>query len=169
MQVLEGRHIFPQLSIEENLLTGAYLRRPSRRQIADDLEKTYAWFPRLKQRRKVRAGLASGGEQQMAAIGRALMTKPDLVLLDEPSMGLAPIIVEEIFEIIRKLNVESGVSFLLAEQNANLVLRYADHGFVLENGRVAASGTARDLVARGDVSEFYLGVGADEAENASRH
>ena len=105
----------------------------------------------------------------MAAIGRALMTKPDLVLLDEPSMGLAPIIVEEIFEIIRKLNVESGVSFLLAEQNANLVLRYADHGFVLENGRVAASGTARDPVARGDVSEFYLGVGADEAENASRH
>ena len=170
VQVLEGRHCFAHLTVEENLRTGAFVRRPSRRQIAEDLERVYGWFPRLKLRRKARAGLTSGGEQQMLAIGRALMTRPTLVLLDEPSMGLAPIIVEEIFEIIRKLNQESRVSFLLAEQNANLVLRYADHGYVLENGRVAASGTAAQLLARDDVKEFYLGMAAkQQGARKTRH
>jgi branched-chain amino acid transport system ATP-binding protein len=171
VQVLEGRHCFAHLTVEENLRTGAFLRRPSRRQLAQDLERVYGWFPRLKLRRKSRAGLTSGGEQQMLAIGRALMTQPTLVLLDEASMGLAPIIVEEIFEIIRKLNQESRVSFLLAEQNASLVLRYADHGYILENGRVAASGTATELLAREDVKEFYLGIAAakQQGNNVTRH
>ena len=159
VQVLEGRHCFPQLTVEENLLAGAFVRRPSRRQIARDLEQIYVWFPRLKERRKSKAGLTSGGEQQMVAIGRALMTKPVLMLLDEPSMGLAPIIVAEIFEIIRALNRDSGVSFLIAEQNANLALKYADHAYVLENGRIAASGTSAELAVRDDVKEFYLGAG----------
>jgi branched-chain amino acid transport system ATP-binding protein len=167
VQVLEGRHVFPQLTVEENLLTGGFLRRPSRRALADDLDRVYSWFPRLKDRRKSRCGLTSGGEQQMVAIGRALMTRPVLVLLDEPSMGLAPIIVAEIFEIIRQLNKDEGVSFLLAEQNANLVLRFADHGYVLENGRVAISGTAAELIARDDVKEFYLGGGITQAAPAS--
>lgn len=157
VQVLEGRHVFPQLTVEENLLTGGFLRRPGRRRLLGDLDRVYEWFPRLKIRRKARCGLTSGGEQQMVAIGRALMTRPRLVLLDEPSMGLAPIIVEEIFAIIRQLNREEGVSFLLAEQNATLALRYADHGYVLENGRVALSGAASELAARDDVKEFYLG------------
>jgi branched-chain amino acid transport system ATP-binding protein len=165
--VLEGRHVFPQLTVEENLLTGGFLRRPSRRALADDLDRIYTWFPRLKDRRKSRCGLTSGGEQQMVAIGRALMTRPVLVLLDEPSMGLAPIIVAEIFEIIRQLNKDEGVSFLLAEQNANLVLRFADYGYVLENGRVAISGTAAELIARDDVKEFYLGGGITQAAPAS--
>jgi branched-chain amino acid transport system ATP-binding protein len=157
VQVLEGRHVFPQLSVEENLLSGGYVRRPSRREQADGLEQVYGWFPRLKLRRRARAGLMSGGEQQMIAIGRALMTRPTLVLLDEPSMGLAPMIVEEIFEIVRQLNRESGVSFLLAEQNATLALRYADVGYLLENGRVVTSGTAGELAARDDVRQSYLG------------
>jgi branched-chain amino acid transport system ATP-binding protein len=167
VQVLEGRHVFPQLTVEENLLSGGFLRRPSRRALADDLERIYTWFPRLRDRRKSRCGLTSGGEQQMVAIGRALMTRPVLVLLDEPSMGLAPIIVEEIFGIIRQLNKDDGVSFLLAEQNANLVLRFADYGYVLENGRVAISGTAAELAARDDVKEFYLGGGIAQATPAS--
>ena len=157
VQVLEGRHVFPQLTVEENLLSGGFLRRPSRKENAAALERTYQWFPRLKERRKSRAGLTSGGEQQMVAIGRALMTQPTLVLLDEPSMGLAPIIVEEIFKIIRKLNQENGISFLLAEQSAHLVLEYADHAYLLENGRVAISGTAPELAARDDIKAFYLG------------
>jgi branched-chain amino acid transport system ATP-binding protein len=163
VQVLEGRYVFPRLTIEENLLTGAFPRRPNRVEIGAELERIYTWFPRLKERRKSRAGLTSGGEQQMVAIGRALMTKPRLMLLDEPSMGLAPIIVQEIFEIIRALNRDSGVSFLIAEQNANLALRYADHGYVLENGQVAISGPAAELSARDDVKEFYLGAAADKA------
>ena len=164
VQVLEGRHCFPQLSVEENLLTGGFLRRLSGRDIRREIERVYGWFPRLKDRRKTRAGLTSGGEQQMVAIGRALMTRPVLVLLDEPSMGLAPIIVQEIFEIIRRLNRDEGVSFLIAEQNANLALKYSDHGFILENGRVAAVGTAAALSARDDVQHFYLGgVAADAA------
>jgi branched-chain amino acid transport system ATP-binding protein len=163
VQVLEGRRCFSHLSVEENILAGGFVRKPTRRQIGADLEQIYHWFPRLKVRRKTMAGLTSGGEQQMIAIGRALMTKPSLVLLDEPSMGLAPIIVAEIFEIIRALNQESGVSFLLAEQNANLALKYADHGYILENGRVAASGPAAELAARADVKEFYLGGGARSA------
>jgi branched-chain amino acid transport system ATP-binding protein len=167
VQVLEGRHVFPQLTVEENLLTGGFLRRPSRRALADDLDRIYTWFPRLRDRRKSRCGLTSGGEQQMVAIGRALMTRPVLVLLDEASMGLAPIIVEEIFGIIRQLNKDDGVSFLLAEQNANLVLRFADYGYVLENGRVAISGTAAELTARDDVKKFYLGGGIIQATLAS--
>jgi branched-chain amino acid transport system ATP-binding protein len=157
VQVLEGRHCFPQLTVEENILSGGFVRKPSRAELLRDVEQIYDWFPRLKQKRKVKTGLTSGGEQQMVAIGRALMTKPRLVLLDEPSMGLAPIIVQEIFEIIRTLNSQSGVSFLLAEQNVNLALRYADYGYILENGRVALSGTAEELRIREDVHDFYLG------------
>jgi branched-chain amino acid transport system ATP-binding protein len=161
VQVLEGRHVFPQLTVEQNLVTGAYVRGLKRSAIAQELEKIYAWFPRLKVRRASRAGLTSGGEQQMVAIGRALMTQPKLVLLDEPSMGLAPILVEEIFDIIRKLNVEAGVSFLLAEQNASLALQYADHAYVLETGRVVASGPAAELAARDDIKDIYLGSADD--------
>jgi branched-chain amino acid transport system ATP-binding protein len=163
VQVLEGRHCFPQLTVEENILSGGFVRKPSRADLQRDVEQIYAWFPRLKEKRKVKTGLTSGGEQQMVAIGRALMTKPSLVLLDEPSMGLAPIIVQEIFEIIRTLNSEQRVSFLLAEQNANLALRYADYGYILENGRVVLSGTAEELRAREDVHDFYLG-GANAAK-----
>ncbi|GGC54678.1 ABC transporter ATP-binding protein [Chelatococcus reniformis] len=168
VQVLEGRRVFPQLTVEENLLTGGYLRRPSRAEVGNDLARIYTWFPRLKEKRRIRAGLTSGGEQQMIAIGRALMTRPTLVLLDEPSMGLAPIIVQEIFEIIRTLNEDEGVSFLLAEQNAALVLRYADHAYVLETGRLAAAGTAADLAAQG-VEALYLGdaPGAAAATSSS--
>ena len=169
VQVLEGRHVFPQLTVEQNIVTGAYVRGSSRADIADGLERIYTWFPRLKVRRASRAGLTSGGEQQMVAIGRALMTRPTLVLLDEPSMGLAPIIVEEIFEIIRQLNRDSGVSFLLAEQNANLALRYADHGYVLENGRVVASGPAADLAGRADIEDMYLGGSAAPIAKPVRH
>ncbi|WP_095198132.1 ABC transporter ATP-binding protein [Mesorhizobium carmichaelinearum] len=164
VQVLEGRHCFAQLTVEENILSGGFLRKPGRADLQRDVERIYTWFPRLKEKRKVKAGLTSGGEQQMVAIGRALMTKPSLVLLDEPSMGLAPIIVQEIFEIIRVLNREQGVSFLLAEQNANLALLYADHGYILENGRVVLSGTAEELRAREDVQDFYLG-GANVAKS----
>lgn len=161
--MLEGRHCFAQLTVEENILSGGFVRKPSRADLRREVERIYTWFPRLKEKRKVKAGLTSGGEQQMLAIGRALMTKPSLVLLDEPSMGLAPIIVQEIFEIIRVLNNEQGVSFLLAEQNANLALRYADYGYILENGRVVLSGTAEELRAREDVQDFYLG-GASAAK-----
>lgn len=160
VQVLEGRHCFPQLTVEENLLSGGFARRPGRRELRADLERIYEVFPRLKLRRHAKAGLLSGGEQQMVAIGRGLMSRPTLMLLDEPSMGLAPMIVEEIFEIIRRLNADEGVTFILAEQNAHLVLRYAHHGVVLENGRVAMSGTAAELLARDDVDDFYLGGSA---------
>lgn len=169
VQVLEGRHVFPQLTVEQNLITGAYVRHSSKLRIADDLERIYAWFPRLKTRRQSRAGLTSGGEQQMVAIGRALMTRPTLVLLDEPSMGLAPLIVEEIFEIVRQLNRDSGVSFLLAEQNANLALRYADHAYVLETGRLVASGAASELARRDEIKNIYLGGGSAAALKPTRH
>ncbi|MCX7276457.1 MAG: ABC transporter ATP-binding protein [Burkholderiales bacterium] len=158
VQVLEGRHVFAQLSVEENLLSGGFLHKPSRALLQQQLEQVYQWFPRLRDKRSTKAGLTSGGEQQMVAIGRALMTQPKLVLLDEPSMGLAPIIVQEIFEIIRQLNSTAGVSFLLAEQNANLALRYADYAYILESGRVALEGPAKTLLARDDVHEFYLGA-----------
>jgi branched-chain amino acid transport system ATP-binding protein len=162
IQVMEGRHCFGHLTIEENLLTGAFTRRDGRAAIARDLEAVYGYFPRLKQRRAALAGYTSGGEQQMCAIGRAMMSKPELVLLDEPSMGLAPQVVEEIFEIVRDLNAREKVSFLLAEQNTNIALRYAGFGYILENGRVVLDGEASALRGNEDVREFYLGVaGAD--------
>ncbi|HNU19588.1 MAG TPA: ABC transporter ATP-binding protein, partial [Hydrogenophilus thermoluteolus] len=145
IQVMEGRHCFAHLTIEENLLTGAYTRKVSRRELAEDLERVYHYFPRLKERRKSQAGYTSGGEQQMCAIGRALMARPQLILLDEPSMGLAPQIVEEIFEIVQDLNTKEKVSFLLAEQNTMVALRYAQFGYILENGRVVMEGTAEEL------------------------
>jgi branched-chain amino acid transport system ATP-binding protein len=159
VQVMEGRHCFGHLTIEENLLTGAYTRGASRAEIRADLEKVYAYFPRLRDRRRSMAGFTSGGEQQMTAVGRALMARPTLILLDEPSMGLAPQIVEEILGIVRSLNKKEGVSFLLAEQNAAAALRYADHGYVLEAGRVVMDGDAATLSGNADVKEFYLGLG----------
>jgi branched-chain amino acid transport system ATP-binding protein len=157
-QVMEGRHCFQHLSVEENLLTGAFTRGSARGEIAASLDKVYGFFPRLKQRRTSLAGYTSGGEQQMTAIGRALMANPAMILLDEPSMGLAPQIVEEIFEIVRGLNQRENVSFLLAEQNTTIALRYANYGYILENGRVVMDGAARDLAANEDVKEFYLGL-----------
>ena len=158
IQVMEGRHCFGHLSIEENLLTGAFTRRDGRAAIARDLEAIYAYFPRLKQRRGSMAGYTSGGEQQMCAIGRAMMSKPKMILLDEPSMGLAPQVVEEIFGIMQQLNVTEGVSFLLAEQNTNIALRSATYGYIMENGRIVLDGAAKDLRENDDVKEFYLGV-----------
>ena len=158
IQVMEGRHCFAHLTVEENLLTGAYTRRISRAEIRAELERVYTFFPRLKARRTSQAGYTSGGEQQMTAIGRALMGRPSMILLDEPSMGLAPQIVEEIFEIVKDLNSRERVSFLLAEQNTNVALRYADYGYILENGRVVMDGAAAELAANEDVKEFYLGI-----------
>jgi branched-chain amino acid transport system ATP-binding protein len=158
IQVLEGRHCFGHLTIEENLLTGAFTRRDGNAAIRRDLEQIYETFPRLRQRRSSMAGYTSGGEQQMCAIGRAMMSKPRMILLDEPSMGLAPQIVEEIFEIVRDLNTRSGVSFLLAEQNTHMALRYATYGYILETGRVVMDGPAKSLRENEDVKEFYLGV-----------
>jgi branched-chain amino acid transport system ATP-binding protein len=157
-QVMEGRHCFQHLTVEENLLTGAFTRRGSRAEIAASLEKVYHYFPRLKQRRTSLSGYTSGGEQQMTAVGRALMAQPAMILLDEPSMGLAPQIVEEIFEIVQDLNGKEGVSFLLAEQNTMVALRYANYGYILENGRVVMDGVAKDLATNEDVKEFYLGL-----------
>ena len=157
-QVMEGRHCFQHLTVEENLLTGAFTRKVSRAELAVALEKVYHYFPRLKIRRTSQSGYTSGGEQQMTAVGRALMAAPTMILLDEPSMGLAPQIVEEIFEIVRDLNTKEGVSFLLAEQNTTVALRYASYGYILENGRVVMDGHAKDLAANEDVKEFYLGI-----------
>jgi branched-chain amino acid transport system ATP-binding protein len=158
VQVMEGRHCFEHLSVEENLLTGAYTRTDGRGAVAADLELVYEYFPRLKERRKSQAGYTSGGEQQMTAIGRALMSRPNMILLDEPSMGLAPQLVEQIFEIVARLNREQGVTFLLAEQNTNVALRYAHMGFIMENGRIVMEGQAADLRENPDVKEFYLGM-----------
>src|SRR3954463_8998162 len=158
VQVMEGRHCFGHLTIEENLLTGAFTRRDGRAAIKADIERVYAYFPRLKERRESMAGYTSGGEQQMCAIGRALMSRPKMILLDEPSMGLAPQIVEEIFEIVRDLNAKEGVSFLLAEQNTFQALKYAKYGYILENGRVVMDGEAKALRENEDVKEFYLGI-----------
>src|SRR6478735_7305973 len=157
IQVMEGRRCFAHLTIEENLLTGAYTRRVGAAQVAETLEKVYRYFPRLKDRRTSQAAYTSGGEQQMCAIGRALMAQPKMVLLDEPSMGLAPQLVEEIFAIVKELNRKEGVSFLLAEQNTNIALRYADYGYILENGRVVMDGEGKSLAENEDVKEFYLG------------
>jgi len=158
IQVMEGRHCFEHLTVEENLLTGAYTRRDGKAAIARDLEMVYGYFPRLRERRRSQAGYTSGGEQQMCAIGRALMSRPETVLLDEPSMGLAPQLVEEIFGIVKALNEKEGVSFLLAEQNTNVALRYAHYGYILESGRVVMDGPAEALRENPDVKEFYLGM-----------
>ena len=160
IQVMEGRHCFEHLTVDENLLTGAHSRRDGRGAVNADVEMVYGYFPRLKERRKALAGYISGGEQQMTAIGRALMSKPTMMLLDEPSMGLAPQLVEEIFEIVKKLNREQKVSVLLAEQNTNMALKYADYGYILENGRVVLDGEAANLRNNVDVKEFYLGLSA---------
>ena len=158
IQVMEGRHCFAHLTIEDNLLTGAYTRKLNRADTALALEKVYTYFPRLKTRRTSQAGYTSGGEQQMTAVGRALMAAPEMVLLDEPSMGLAPQIVEEIFGIVKDLNQKENVTFLLAEQNTNIALRFADYGYILESGRVVMDGEAKSLRENEDVKEFYLGV-----------
>jgi len=158
IQVMEGRHCFGHLTVEENLLTGAFTRRDGKAAIKRDMEKVYGYFPKLAERKGSLAGYTSGGEQQMCAIGRALMSRPKMILLDEPSMGLAPQVVEEIFEIVHDLNVKENVSFLLAEQNTNMALRYARYGYILENGRVVMDGDARMLAENEDVKEFYLGV-----------
>jgi branched-chain amino acid transport system ATP-binding protein len=160
VQVMEGRHCFEHLTIEENLLTGAYTRKDGRAAIQDDIDLVYNYFPRLKERRGSMAGYTSGGEQQMCAIGRALMSRPKMILLDEPSMGLAPQLVETIFETVKRLNEEEGVSFLLAEQNTNVALRYARYGYILESGRVVLDGAADKLRENEDVKEFYLGLSA---------
>ena len=160
IQVMEGRHCFGHLTVEENLLTGAFTRGHDRRAIAEDLEKVYTYFPRLRERRKSLAWYTSGGEQQMTVIGRAMMARPRMILLDEPSMGLAPLLVEEIFEIVHLLNRETKVGFLVAEQNSNVALRYAGYGYVLENGRIVLDGSAEELRKNEDVREFYLGLGS---------
>ena len=164
VQVMEGRHCFAHLTIEENLLTGSYTRR-DKGEIAANLDKVYTYFPRLKTRRSSQAAYTSGGEQQMCAIGRALMTNPSMVLLDEPSMGLAPQIVQEVFEIVKDLNTKEKVTFLLAEQNTNMALKYADYGYIMESGRVVMDGVASDLANNEDVKEFYLGMGGGERKS----
>jgi branched-chain amino acid transport system ATP-binding protein len=166
IQVMEGRHCFAHLTIEENLLTGTYTRKSkSKSEIVANLEKVYNYFPRLKTRRSSQAAYTSGGEQQMCAIGRALMATPSMVLLDEPSMGLAPQIVEEVFNIVQDLNQKEKVTFLLAEQNTNMALKYADYGYIMESGRVVMDGAARELANNEDVKEFYLGVGGGERKS----
>ena len=164
VQVMEGRHCFAHLTIEENLMTGSYTRT-DKGEIAANLEKVYNYFPRLKTRRTSQAAYTSGGEQQMCAIGRALMSNPNMVLLDEPSMGLAPQIVEEVFEIVKDLNAKEKVTFLLAEQNTNMALRYADYGYILENGRIVMDGAAKELRENEDVKEFYLGMGGGDRKS----
>ncbi len=165
IQVMEGRHCFEHLTVEENLLTGAYTRTDGSGAINRDLEMVYNYFPRILERRKALAGYTSGGEQQMVAVGRALMAKPTMILLDEPSMGLAPQLVEEIFEIVKRLNENEKVTFLLAEQNTNVALRYATYGYILENGRVVMDGDAKELAENEDVKEFYLGMSGGERKS----
>ena len=164
VQVMEGRHCFAHLTIEENLLTGSYTRT-DKAEIARNLEKVYNYFPRLKTRRTSQAAYTSGGEQQMCAIGRALMSNPRMVLLDEPSMGLAPQIVEEVFNIVQDLNHKEKVTFMLAEQNTNMALKYADYGYIMESGRIVMDGPAKELASNEDVKEFYLGVGGSERKS----
>ncbi|MBL3567023.1 ABC transporter ATP-binding protein [Rhodovulum sulfidophilum] len=167
IQVMEGRHCFEHLTVEENLLTGAYTRSDGRAALQADLEMVYGYFPRLKERRKSQAGYTSGGEQQMVAIGRALMSRPQMILLDEPSMGLAPQLVQQIFEIVKSVNENEGVTFLLAEQNTNVALRYAHYGYILESGRIVMDGPAADLRENPDVKEFYLGM-SDQGRKSFR-
>ncbi len=165
VQVMEGRRCFEHLTVEENLMTGAYTRKDGRAAVAEELEKVYHYFPRLKERRSSQSGYTSGGEQQMTALGRALMARPSVILLDEPSMGLAPQLVEEIFEIVARLNQEQGVTFLLAEQNTNVALRFAKYGYILETGRVVMDGEAKALSENEDVKEFYLGVSGEHRKS----
>ena len=165
IQVMEGRRCFEHLTVEENLLTGSYTRGDGRAAVVEDLEKVYHYFPRLKERRGAQSGYTSGGEQQMTALGRALMARPSVILLDEPSMGLAPQLVEEIFEIVARLNTEEGVTFLLAEQNTNVALRFAKYGYILETGRVVMDGEAAMLSENEDVKEFYLGVSGEHRKS----
>jgi branched-chain amino acid transport system ATP-binding protein len=165
IQVMEGRHCFGHLTVEENLLTGAYTRSGGAGGIGRDLDMVYSYFPRIRERRTSLAGYISGGEQQMVAIGRALMSSPKMMLLDEPSMGLAPQLVEEIFEIVKRLNAEQGVSVLLAEQNTNMALKYATYGYILENGRVVMDGDSKSLRENEDVKEFYLGIGGGDRKS----
>lgn len=167
VQVMEGRHCFEHLTIEENLLTGAYTRTDGKGAVAADLEMVYNYFPRLRERKKSQAGYTSGGEQQMCAVGRALMSRPETILLDEPSMGLAPQLVEQIFNIVKEINEKEGVTFLLAEQNTNVALRFAHYGYILESGRVVMDGPAKDLRENQDVKEFYLGM-SDEGRKSFR-
>jgi branched-chain amino acid transport system ATP-binding protein len=167
IQVMEGRHCFEHLTVEDNLMTGAYTRKDGKGAIEADLQMVYDYFPRLKERRKSQAGYTSGGEQQMVAIGRALMSRPETILLDEPSMGLAPQLVEEIFTIVKNLNEKEGNTFLLAEQNTNVALRFAHYGYILESGRVVMDGPAADLRENPDVKEFYLGV-SDQGRKSFR-
>ena len=165
IQVMEGRRCFEHLTVEENLLTGSYTRKDGRSAVSEDLEKVYHYFPRLKERRDSQSGYTSGGEQQMTALGRALMARPSVILLDEPSMGLAPQLVEEIFEIVARLNEQEGVTFLLAEQNTNVALRFAKHGYILETGRGVMDGEASALAQNEDVKEFYLGVSGEHRKS----
>jgi branched-chain amino acid transport system ATP-binding protein len=160
IQVMEGRHCFEHLTVEENLLTGAYTRSNSK-EVKDDLERVYNYFPRLRERRTSLAGYTSGGEQQMIAIGRALMAHPTMILLDEPSMGLAPQLVKQIFEIVAEINRKEGVTILLAEQNTNVALQYAEYAYILENGRVVMEGSAESMRDNEDVKEFYLGISGE--------
>lgn len=167
IQVMEGRHCFEHLTVEENLLTGAYTRKDGSAAIKRDLEMVYDYFPRLRERRKSQAGYTSGGEQQMTAMGRALMSRPEMILLDEPSMGLAPQLVEQIFQIVKAVNEGEGVTFLLAEQNTNVALRFAHYGYIMENGRIVMDGPAAQLRENPDVKEFYLGM-SDEGRKSFR-
>ena len=172
VQVMEGRRCFEHLTVEENLMTGAFTRRDGAASIRQDLELVYTYFPRIKDRRTSTAGYTSGGEQQMTALGRALMARPKMILLDEPSMGLAPQLVEEIFEIVKKLNEAEQVTFLLAEQNTNMALRYSHYGYILENGRIVMEGDAASLAGNDDIKEFYLGIAqGDQKANfrATKH
>ena len=168
VQVLEGRHVFPHLTVEENLIVPAYARKASRAEIKQGLEKVYEYFPRLKERRTSQAGFTSGGEQQMVAIGRALMVKPALILLDEPSMGLAPQVIEEIFEIVTYLNQTESVTFLVAEQNTGIVLQCAHYAAILETGRIVMSGSAAELSVNPEVRELYLGKSGSDARTSVR-
>ena len=168
VQVMEGRHCFAHLTIEENLLTGSYTRK-SKGEVAANLEKVYTYFPRLKQRRTSQAAYTSGGEQQMCAIGRALMANPSIVLLDEPSMGLAPQIVQEVFDIVQDLNAKERVTFLLAEQNTSMALKYAGYGYIMESGRIVMDGPASELASNEDVKEFYLGISSGERKSFRDH
>ncbi len=165
VQVLEGRRCFGHLTVEENIISGAYSRKLSKSQIKDELEKIYGYFNRLRDRRKSQAGFTSGGEQQMIAVARAMMAKPKMLLLDEPSMGLAPQLVAEIFNIVRELNQKEGVSILLAEQNTNVALRNADYGYIIETGHVMLHGTADELLNNEKVKELYLGISKEGRKN----